>query len=72
MYVADKDLFEFLIKAKDTGLKLPSTRKSGLIFIKENVSEDSVPFYSDEDFSMTRTPDQFCRIFKEAGFVIKD
>ena len=63
---------EFLIRARNSGLSKRSFRKTGLIFIKENVSYKSTPIYSDEDYSMTRTNEQFCSIFKEAGFVIKE
>ena len=55
MYVNDNDLMEFLIKARESGLKQKSYRKTGLIFIKENVSSNTNPIFSDEDFSMTRT-----------------
>ena len=58
MYVNDKDLLNFLVKARKTGLKAirhSSTMKTGLIFIKENVSVSESPVYSKEDCSKTRT-----------------
>ena len=77
MYVSDSDLLKFLWKARETGLQEDSTvnwnvmsnstrsaKKSGLIFVKENVSEYSSNYYSNEDFSLTRTTGAFCDIFK--------
>lgn len=69
MYVNDEDLLQFLVKARDLGLRKLSNRRTGCIFIKENVST-GLPIYSDEDYSRTRTNDQFLAIFRQAGFSV--
>ena len=67
MYVKTDDLIKFLVKARDCltdgdGNERRFTRKSkkkgGLIFIKENVQENSMIF-DETDHSFMRTDNQF-------------
>ena len=61
----------FLMRMKKDGLSknLDST-KSGLVFVKENVSSDGNKFFDKLDNSVWRTPEEFKTIFIDAGFDI--
>ena len=61
-YLTDTDLMEFLIKTRETGLKVGENGKSGLVFVKENVAGKQF-IVDKDDNSIMRTEKQFSAIF---------
>jgi len=72
MYLTDSDLLEFLVRTRENlevseELTSKGTKKSGLLFVKENVNTDK--FLVDRsDNSIMRTNSHFEAIFEDAGF----
>ena len=62
MYLNDRDVVDFLIRAKETGLTQGKNGKTGLIFAEENVRESTF-FVNTPDSSVTRTHRQLTAIF---------
>lgn len=62
-HLTDDDLVAFLKRCSG------ALRPSGLIIVKENISKDSI-VEDDEDSSMTRTTDDYIKVFKRASLRI--
>lgn len=68
MYLKDDDMAKSLKDCKDNLTFNKKSGKSGLIFIKENVSDDG--FFDADDNSSARSKDSFRSAFEKAGFEI--
>ena len=72
MYLTDADLHEFLVRTRENlevtdQVNAKGVKKSGLLFIKENVNDGH--FLIDRsDNSIMRTNRQFEAMFEDAGF----
>ena len=72
MYLTDSDLLEFLVRTRENlevseELTSKGIKKSGLLFVKENVNTEK--FLVDRsDNSIMRTNSHFEAIFEDAGF----
>lgn len=67
MYLTDADLLKFLVDCKENLTVSEDKKKSGMIFVKENVSDKG--FYLDKtDNSLVRSDQHFMTLFEEAGF----
>ena len=70
-YLTDDDLIKFLVNCRQNGLKRPSgSERSGLIFVKDNATNDQTFILDQQDSSVMRTEEQTDAIFKYAGFEI--
>ena len=71
MYLFDEDLLKFFKKAhKHLNRDKKDSTKTGLIFVKENITKKEKSFIHSEDNSVTRPLIIYQKIFKEAGFKI--
>ena len=74
MYLTDSDLLDFLVRTRENlevceEVTSKGVKKSGLLFVKENVNTDK--FLVDRsDNSIMRTNSHFEAIFEDAGFQI--
>jgi hypothetical protein len=72
MYLTDSDLLDFLVRTRENleisdEVNAQGVKKSGLLFVKENVNTDK--FLVDRsDNSIMRTNSHFEAIFEDAGF----
>ena len=55
LYLADNDIVDFLIQTRLSGLKKEKTGRTGLVFVKENVSETNHAQIDLNDHSVART-----------------
>ena len=70
-YLTDADLLEYMTKTREHGLtKSEDGSKSGLIFVKENISGGSTFLLDKSDNSVMRTSAQFRTIFENAGYQV--
>ena len=72
MYLTDADLLDFLIRARENlevseEVNKFGVKKSGLMFVKENVNKD-IFLVDREDNSIMRTDKHFQALFEDAGF----
>lgn len=65
MYLTDKDLLAFLHKTRQN-LTPAIDSKSGLLFVKENVSDEAI--LDNQDNSVMRTEKQFEALFSDSNF----
>ena len=63
-YLTDEDLITFLKNS------IQNLENNGMIFIKENVSDEDLPVFDESDNSMVRSKKAFEEIFAEAGLKI--
>ena len=70
-YLTDDDLIQFLVNCKENGLRKPEgSDKTGLIFVKDNATQDEQFILDKADSSVMRTEEQIDAIFKYAGYKI--
>jgi hypothetical protein len=71
MYLFDDEILKFFKKAHKHLVKnRKDLTKTGLIFVKENITKKEKSFIHSEDNSVTRPLIIYQKIFKEAGFKI--
>lgn len=74
MYLTDSDLLDFLVRTKENlevseEVNASGVKKSGLLFVKENVNGDK--FLVDRvDNSIMRTNSHFEALFEDAGYQV--
>jgi hypothetical protein len=74
MYLTDSDLLDFLLRTKENlevseEVNASGVKKSGLLFVKENVNGDK--FLVDRvDNSIMRTNSHFEALFEDAGYQV--
>ena len=69
-YLTDEDIVHFLLKTKRDGLTRDEKGKTGLIFIKENTSEQSQFLLDTEQNAVWRNKMQLKAIFQSAGYQV--
>ena len=69
-YLTDEDCLSFLDRAREALVECPDNpQKSGLLFVKENVTSENF-LVDKDDNSIMRTTMQFTTMFEETGFTI--
>ena len=68
--MTDTDLVDFFKKCRLNGLNKTEDGKTGLIFVKDNATQDKVFTCDKQDFSVMRTEEHLDAIYQEAGFTV--